>query len=172
MSSIDGEATFICPAINVFAAYNATTTSPSTPAAGKLWNYRYNVLDNFNVAAGVGVPHLWDSFAIFGPTNLGVQAAPESYLTYNAPIVPVVMAYFLSFVQTKDPNTLRAPGSPLWEAWGSAGGGTTQSRRIVLETNATRMEVVGGDEMARCGFWAGLAPRTLQKRLGEEEEER
>lgn len=162
-----GETTFICPAINVFDAYNTTTASSNTTAAaGKLWNYRYNVLDDTNVAAGLGVPHLWDSYAIFGPANLGTQVAPEGYLTYNAAIVPVVMAYYLSFVQTKDPNPLRAAGSPAWEAWGS--GGNTPSR-LVLETNATRMEVVPADQMARCGFWEGLAPRTLQKRWGEEE---
>lgn len=149
-----GEATFICPAINVLAAY--LTSSNATDA--QLWNYRYNVLDQTNVAQGLGVPHLWESYAVFGPTNLNSAAgAPASYLTYNAEIVPVVMSYFLSFVQTHDPNPLRAPGSPLWADW-------TGARRMVLETNDTRMEDVGGEQMARCQFWAGLAPRTQQKR--------
>ncbi|KAI3401962.1 hypothetical protein diail_6522, partial [Diaporthe ilicicola] len=161
-----GEATFICPAISLFAAYTkvATANNANTPGAA-LWLYRYNVIDNTNAAAGVGVPHLWESYAVFGPTNLASNNVPESYLTYNAPIVPVVMDYFLSFVQTRDPNPLRAAGSPAWGSWGSsflagAGGNGT---RLVLETNNTRMEPVEGAQAARCDFWAGLAPRTQQK---------
>lgn len=161
-----GEATFICPAISILSAYRVASANADT----QLWNYRYNVLDNNNVAAGLGVPHLWESFAIFGPANLGGQTAPESYLTYNAEIVPIVMDYFLSFVQTKDPNPLKNAASPQWNDWGVTG--TTNGSRIVLETNNTRMEVVEGAQMERCAFWAGLAPRTQQKkRSGDEEEE-
>lgn len=159
-----GEATFICPAINVLAAYLTSATASNTDV--NLWYYRYNVLDNNNVAAGVGVPHLWDSFAILGPNNLGMQTPPDSYLTYNAPIVPVVMGYYLSFIQTHDPNVLRAPGSPAWDEWGTAG---KNGSRLVLETGNTRMEIVPTDQTDRCAFWAGLAPRTLQKRLDEDD---
>lgn len=161
-----GEATFICPAISLFSAYTQAASSrgdTATPAS--LWLYRYNVVDNDNAAAGVGVPHLWESYAVFGPTNLASNDVPDSYLTYNAPIVPVVMSYFLSFVQTRDPNPLRAPGSPIWESWTApllaAPGGN--GSRIVLETNNTRMEPVEAAQATRCQFWAGLAPRTQQK---------
>lgn len=152
-----GEATFICPAINVLAAYLTVSGGTNT----KLWNYRYNVQDQTNVAQGLGVPHLWESYAVFGPTNLNNANPPASYLTYNAEIVPVVMNYFLSFIQTHDPNPLRAAGSPEWEDWSAAG---TNGSRIVLETNNTRMEDVGSAQMARCQFWAGLAPTTQQKK--------
>ena len=80
------------------------------------------------------------------------------------PIVPVVMDYFLSFIQTRDPNPLRAPGAPVWESWGTpllVGSGN--GSRIVLETNNVRMEPVEAAQAARCEFWAGLAPRTQQK---------
>lgn len=157
-----GEATFICPAINILAAYQAASNSS---ADLPLWNYRYNVLDQINEAQGLGVPHLWESYAVFGPSNLAGAAPPQSYLTYNAQMVPVVMDYFLSFVQTHDPNPLRSPDSPLWARWGAAAGATNGSR-IVLETNATRMEAVGDDQAARCAFWEGLAPQTQQRRRG------
>lgn len=150
-----GEATFICPAITLLAAYQSLDANATTP---QLWNYRYNVLDDNNVAQGLGVPHLWESYAVFGPRNLANAAAPESYLTYNAEMVPLVMGYFLSFVMAHDPNPVRAVGAPVWEAWGTTG------QRIVMETNATRMEVVGDEQKARCAFWAGLAERTQQKR--------
>lgn len=156
-----GEATFICPAINIFAAYQAAAAAANnaTAAAAPLWNYRYNVIDLSNNASGLGVPHLWESYAVFGPANLGGAPAPESYLTYNAEIVPVVMDYFLSFVQTHDPNPLRTPGAPAWNTWGSG-----QGNRILLQTNATQMETVDLAQTARCQFWEGLTPRTQQKR--------
>lgn len=153
-----GEATFICPAVTILSAYRLASGNTDT----QLWNYRYNVIDNANAAAGLGVPHLWESFAVFGPTNLGGQTAPTSYLTYNAEMVPIVMEYFLSFVQTKNPNPLRNAGSPEWSDWGATG--TTNGTRLVLETNNTRVEVVDGAQMERCAFWAGLAPRTQQKK--------
>ncbi|PSR77693.1 acetylcholinesterase [Coniella lustricola] len=163
-----GEATFICPAINILDAY-LTAANATDNSAVQLWNYRYNVLDATNVAAGLGVPHLWESYAVFGPSNLGGAAAPTSYVTYDAEIVPVVMAYFLSFVQTHDPNVLRSAGSPAWESWGSgnATGGSGSSAmpsRIVLETNNTRMESLEVAQMARCAFWAGIAPEMQQKK--------
>lgn len=158
-----GEATFICPAVTVLSAY--LTAAAATAATAPLWSYRYNVVDENNAAAGLGVPHLWESYAVFGPSNLGPAAPPQSYLTYNAAIVPLVMRYFLSFIQTHDPNPLRSAGAPVWDAWGSAGAGTAGNlSRIVIETNATRMETVGADQVARCQFWAGLAPRTQQKK--------
>lgn len=155
-----GEATFICPAINILTAYE---TAANNSAAAPLWNYRYNVVDQSNNASGLGVPHLWESYAVFGPANLGGQGPPESYLTYNAEVVPLVMHYFLSFVQARDPNPLRAPGAPSWDQWGAAPGGAGGSR-IVLQTNATQMEVVDAAQKARCQFWEGLTPRTQQKR--------
>ncbi|ROW11572.1 hypothetical protein VMCG_01276 [Cytospora schulzeri] len=163
-STAYGEATFICPAISILKAYaaqgrsgNDTDTSTDSGSGSgndtKLWLYRYNVLDDDNAARGLGVPHLWESYAVFGPANLAGQAAPQSYLTYNAPVVPVVMDYFLSFVRTRDPNTLRAPGAPAWGAWGAWGGdaaaAATNGTRLVLETNNTRMEEVGGAQAAR-----------------------
>lgn len=174
-SAAYGEATFICPAISIMGAYQDPARGNNSSGGGdddddddtQLWLYRYDVADDDNTAAGVGVPHLWESYAVFGPGNLGDEAAPESYLTYNAPIVPVVMDYFLSFVRARDPNVLRAPGAPAWERWGLLDGNGTvggNGTRLVLETNNTRMEEVDGALAARCQFWAGLAPRTQQKK--------
>lgn len=162
-STAYGEATFICPAISILGAYANASAGAAAP---RLWLYRYNVLDDDNVANGLGVPHLWERYAVFGPASLAGEAAPPSYLTYNAPVVPLVMGYFLSFVRTGDPNALRAPGAPVWGAWGSLGDGDgdgANGTRIVIETNNTRMEEVGPAQALRCRFWKGLAPRTQQK---------
>ncbi|KAJ5219209.1 uncharacterized protein N7498_001308 [Penicillium cinerascens] len=60
-----GESTFTCPGIEI-ASSLATHLSPL-----KTWNYRYNVWDAQNEAAGLGVPHVAEKPAIFGPGNSG-----------------------------------------------------------------------------------------------------
>ncbi len=63
-----GEATFICPALN---SLDAHADNGSRTAAASQWGYRYNVHDAANDAAGLGVPHLFEAAAIFGPDNIG-----------------------------------------------------------------------------------------------------
>jgi len=163
-----GEATFICPNVNILngisksASTSTLSTHPAntqqvpltnakniTTSTPRLFAYRYNVQDDDNTAMGIGVPHIFDSPAIFGPGNC---PTPRSYWTYNAPIVPVFMAYHISFVLSLDPNTHRRRGSPVWETWG----GTDDMRRLVVETGDTRMEHVSGEEAERCEFWLGM----------------
>ena len=87
-------------------------------AQPRAWGYRYNVADELNAAAGLGVPHLFESWAIFGPDN--VPGAPRSYYTYNAGVVPLVMDYWISFVRTLDPSALCGGD---WEPWEEEDGG-------------------------------------------------
>ena len=77
------------------------------------WNYRYNVEDPAQMQRGLGVPHTTEISAIWGPVNT-YGAAPASYNKgkSNAWIVPMIQSYWLSFIRTLDPNTLRAKGSP------------------------------------------------------------
>ncbi|KAK3936069.1 lipase 1 [Diplogelasinospora grovesii] len=166
-----GEATFICPTVNVLNTLqhssdsslkynNAGSGGSGSGSAGPgpgIWSYRYNVYDSENTAEGLGVQHLFEAAAVFGPDN--INGARRSYWTYNAPIVPVVMSYWISFVRTLDPNIYRSPGSPNWEKWGA------DMNRLVMETGNTHMETVGkgvegpggeGGELERCRFWEGL----------------
>ncbi|KAK0751579.1 Alpha/Beta hydrolase protein [Schizothecium vesticola] len=123
-----GEATFICPTSFLLSAVRHS----------RRYAYRYNVRDDEVVAAGLGVPHLFEAAAVFGPDNIGGHAV-ASYKTYNRAIVDVVQGYWISFVRGLDPNLYRRRGSPRWEVWGE-GRGT----RMVLETGKSGMEVVGG----------------------------
>ncbi|KAK7941069.1 acetylcholinesterase [Apiospora aurea] len=164
-----GETTFICPAVHVLSAYhtqqekadperdgNGNGNGNNSASPGGVWGYRYNVADAVNAALGIGVPHLFESFAIFGPNN--VPGAPESYYTYNAPMVPLVMDYWISFVRALDPNPFRSPGAPAWEQWGAG------KRRLLLETGKTAMESTPKEQRARCDAWRELAPVMRQKR--------
>ncbi|KAK5129982.1 hypothetical protein LTR08_002575 [Meristemomyces frigidus] len=154
-----GENTFICPGIEMSNSLS-TFNSPA-----EVWNYRYNVQDQQNIAAGLGVPHVSEKPAIWGVNNTG-PCDGCSYETYNAAIVPVMMSYWLSFVVSLNPNTHKDPSAPYWAPWvaGSEGygNGTDEVQRIVIETNATRMETVPSAQLKRCEFWLSLANVTEQ----------
>jgi len=144
-----GEATFVCPSVNVLNFLHPNTTR---------FAYRYNVQDHENAAAGLGVPHLFEAAAIFGPDNIGGHAR-QSYRSYNAPVVSVVMAYWISFVRSLDPNPYRERNSPLWGGWRGPG----REQRLVLETGDVRMESIDEEEKERCAFWLALGEVLEQK---------
>lgn len=145
-----GESTFTCPGIEITSSL-ATYLSPL-----KAWNYRYDVHDAQNETAGLGVPHVSEEPAIFGPGNAGV-CNNCSYMTYNKPIVPIVMDYWISFILTLDPNTYKNPAAPEWKPWGSSGG-----QRLKFQLNSTAMESVSASQKGRCDIWKGLA-RTMEQ---------
>lgn len=140
-----GESTFTCPGIEITSSL-ANHLSPL-----KAWNYRYNVWDAATANEGLGVPHVAEKPAIFGPGNTG-PCNGCSYKTYNKPMVPIVMDYWISFILSLDPNTYRNPAAPEWMPWSAEGG-----RRLRFQLNATGMENVPGSQMNRCSMWKQLA---------------
>ncbi|KAI0175626.1 alpha/beta-hydrolase [Hypoxylon sp. FL1284] len=148
-----GEATFVCPAAYVLDAYAGK--------GNKAWGYRTNIFDAVNAAQGLGVPHIWESWAVFGPdSQRGVGLGPASFYSYAADTVPLVMDYWLSFVRTLDPSALRTPGAPVWEAW--SGGADDARSRLVFQSGNFTMEDVDPAQRRRCEFWRGLADQTKQ----------
>ncbi|KAI1489283.1 Alpha/Beta hydrolase protein [Biscogniauxia mediterranea] len=156
-----GEATFICPASHILGAH-----ARRRRRAGGAWGYRYDVHDDELAAQGLGVPHLFESWAVWGPDSInGPGGAPASYYTYNAAVVPLVMDYWLSFVRALDPSALRGEGASDWEPWEEDLG---EPRRLLVSSgdgNATTasMEEVSQAEEDRCQFWKMLAPFTQQR---------
>jgi len=144
-SAAYGEAVFICPG-NLISGSYATFLSPS-----QVWNYRYNVLQDEYVAAGFGVFHVSEIVAVFGIANPADNVG-SSYLTYNADTIPVVMNYWISFVRALSPNTYKYADAPSWESFGNGTGS-----RLMIQTNATQMEMVPQDQTDRCAFWKGLS---------------
>ncbi|KAI1504392.1 Alpha/Beta hydrolase protein [Biscogniauxia marginata] len=161
-----GEATFICPASHILSSH-ARRRQREQRGRGRAWGYRYDVRDDDNTAQGLGVPHLFESWAVFGADSVrGPGGAPPSYYTYNAPVVPLVMDYWLSFVRALDPDPLRNAGAAGWEPW--EGNDTTAVRRLLMSSGSangttTGMEDVPPDEAGRCEFWKMLAPFTQQR---------
>ncbi|KAI8962706.1 alpha/beta-hydrolase [Daldinia sp. FL1419] len=155
-----GEATFICPTNNILSAYTRRRDNSL-----RAWSYRYDVYDQINAAEGVGVPHIWESWAVFGPdSQQGPGGGPASYYDQAAPVVPWVMDYWISFVRTLDPSTLRTPGAPVWALWDAEGNGTTSGERLLMQIGNFSMETVPDDQWERCDFWKGLATGLQQRK--------
>ncbi|KAI5799351.1 triacylglycerol lipase-like protein [Pyronema domesticum] len=142
-----GESTFICGGLMI---------SGALARHHNVWNYRYGVLDETNVAEGLGVPHTWILPAVFGVGYAGSSGVGSSYEAKDASIVPVVKHYHISFVRTLNPNKLRAPGTPVWDDFSQKG------QRLLLQTNATGMENIQRDQVARCAYWTRIGARLEQ----------
>ncbi|KUI59697.1 Lipase 1 [Cytospora mali] len=142
-----GDSTFTCPGNTMAESMSSFYDSY------KVWDYRYNVLDPSILAEGFGVPHTFETSAIFGPGYAG--SASESYYTINAEIVPVIMSYYVSFIRSLNPNTYRYQGSPAWETWGDLGNG--RGFRLKIQTNDTVMEEVPQQLADRCSLWRELS---------------
>ncbi|KAJ5312889.1 hypothetical protein N7508_003719 [Penicillium antarcticum] len=142
-STAYGEIRYICPGIDMSTVYAAAGV-PS-------WNYHYAVTDTEHENSGVGTPHTIEVNAIWGPDYTG-GGAPASYTTSNAAIVPLMQAYWTSFIRSLDPNRHRLKSSPEWQTWEQDGG----HQRIFIRTNETRMETVPLDQRARCDYLIGI----------------
>ncbi|KKA26755.1 hypothetical protein TD95_000866 [Thielaviopsis punctulata] len=135
-----GDSIFTCPML-------LSTQAGSGPS---IWVYRYNVTDENEAALGLGVPHGADLPAFFGPSS---TSSPQSYFTYNALMVELVMRYMISFARTKNPNTLEQEADKLqeWPQWRS-----DRRTRQVFELGNVRTEQLGDDVQQRCRDWGGL----------------
>lgn len=158
-----GEATFNCPGDIMIEAL-------AKKAANQTWNYFTAIEDKQFEAIGLGTPHLVESTAIFGPGQ-DQPCNDCSFETYNAPIVPIIMDYMISFVKTLDPNALKNGAAPVWETWASSENedwsdwkqdNDISGRRITFKTNDTVMETTPVDEVVRCNLWNSLAPEMQQ----------
>ena len=152
-----GEATFVCPTNSILNSLNSLN-SASASKPKPIWSYRFNVRDDIYVSLGLGVPHVLETTAVMGgPGMLPDTASSASFSTYNAPMVPVVMKYWLSFVRSLDPNVHKDADAPVWEPWGSS------QRRLLLQTGGSVMETVDQGQSDRCRFWQSLASSMNQR---------
>jgi carboxylesterase type B len=128
-----GEAVFICPGLEI-ASDQSHYNSPK-----KVWNYRYNVQDAAEIALGYGVPHVSENPAIWGvgPTGSSIGVG-GSYSSYNAPIIPVIMSYYINFIKYLDPNGIRP--NPVLPQWNNLNRGLGQ-QRLLFELNHTSMRM-------------------------------
>ncbi|KAL4872176.1 hypothetical protein BDV12DRAFT_211123 [Aspergillus spectabilis] len=157
-SNAYGELRYNCPGIAMSSAY----TMANIPS----WNYHYSVQDPEDEASGLGVYHVVELNAIWGPENMCFSEnvgspPPDSYWTSNAPIIPVMQGYWTSFIRSFDPNMYRHPGSPRWETWRGERGGEG-FRRLFIRTGETRMESIPADQRERCEYLISIGVELTQ----------
>jgi acetylcholinesterase len=151
LSQIYGDMAFSCPVLE-FATQLSSAGVP-------VYLFRTHILDTVEVVAGYIVPHTWELQAVWGPeysTNFVALPGARSYSVgeANRPSVMEVQKYWLSFASTSGhPNMFREENSPVWHDFSSG-------KRLVLQTNATRMEEIPLEEFDRCTFWSGVSSRT------------
>lgn len=110
------------------------------------WHYRYNLLDETpdgTADRGLFSPHTHELYTIWGRNatdggDPGCFALPSSDPLSCTPALDIVQSYWISFVRTLDPNTLKLPDAPTWESWS-----VTSPRRIVLNSRNATMETQG-----------------------------
>lgn len=151
ISDAYGDMRYMCPGIYISGMINHF-------GMPKSWNYRYNVEDPEQMAEGLGVRHTVEVAAIFGPENM--LGAPASYFAgeKNAPAVPVVQAYWSSFIRTFNPNRFKAAGAVEWKPWNDVA-----KQRIVFETaGETDMEKISDDLQKKCKYFWSIGPDIRQ----------
>ncbi|KAI1100539.1 alpha/beta-hydrolase [Jackrogersella minutella] len=146
VSNVYGDMRYMCPGLYISSAMTQY-------GVGSSYNYRYNVLDPQLVAEGYGVPHTIELAAIWGPQNTN-GSPPTSYVANgtNVEVIPVIQAYWTSFIRTYDPNTYRYPGSATWEKWDRG-----EQNRLLFQTGGkTTMENVDQDTRTHCQYFSSI----------------
>ncbi|RKF65862.1 Cholinesterase [Erysiphe neolycopersici] len=155
-----GESTFTCPGLLISSAFY-NYSSGSEDSLIPIYHYHYNVQDKYLLSIGRGVPHVFELRALFNTYD----PKTSSYATYNAPIVPQVRDYWINFVTRKNPNRVLNDNSGnqsnmYWTPWGTDSKGLQKEQRLLIQTNATRMENVSSKELERCQFWNEVIDET------------
>lgn len=146
-SLVYGEMRYTCPGIYLSSAYDRAGVKG-------IWNYRYDVSEDFLISAGYGTTHTAEQQAIFfGPGSHDSYRPGHS----NANIVPVIQAYWASFIRSYDPNAHRFKGAPKWEQWTQKG-----VDRLLFKVDGTRMETVSSQQQERCAYLSGIGPSIEQ----------
>ncbi|KAI1459741.1 alpha/beta-hydrolase [Annulohypoxylon moriforme] len=146
VSNVYGDMRYMCPTLYISSAMTKYGVSSA-------YSYRYNVEDPMQVAEGLGVPHTVELSAIWGPQNTN-GSPPKSYVSNgtNIEVIPVIQAYWTSFIRTFDPNTFKDPSSATWEKWDAS-----KENRLLFETGGvTTMENVDDDTKAHCQYFASI----------------
>lgn len=148
-----GEATFKCPGLLI--------AESMVNANQNVWSYHFNQGVPALETAGFGVAHNTDLGAIFGP-NVGpstgffdVEDDIEDSILFgafsgsDAPVVPIMMDYIISFTRSLNPNTYKSASAPVWNQIGTSG----SLERVLVQNVGSQMEAIPNDFQSRCAFW-------------------
>ncbi|KIK03015.1 hypothetical protein K443DRAFT_95874 [Laccaria amethystina LaAM-08-1] len=144
----------------IAAIERRTLMGESFAPHSNVWTYRYNQPNP--TFPGFGVHHAAENWMMFRGTNTRLNGT-----TIFTPMSPIstafaeeLIAYWLSFVRSGNPNTYRLTRSPTWSRYAKA-----NRVRIVLQEDPAQivsrsgsvLEVEGEEEAGRCALVGTLA---------------
>ncbi|ESK95943.1 hypothetical protein Moror_972 [Moniliophthora roreri MCA 2997] len=153
---VTGESILICARNIVGGVYSQ---------AIKAWTYRYNQPNP--TSGSTTVAHAAENWMMFLGTNTGVNGT-----TTFTPMKPVetafaeeLIAYWLSFVRSGDPNRFKLSRSPFWPEYTLTGPPENVKQRIVLQQDPSNTTIRSGsfietepaNESRRCQVVASKA---------------
>ncbi|KAI0696529.1 alpha/beta-hydrolase [Cytidiella melzeri] len=120
----------------------------------KTYVYRYNTANP--TGGNTIVWHASENWMMFDGTNTGFNGT-TTFSTLNSSenaFAAELIAYWLSFVRSGDPNTFKLPRAPEWPTYSAE-----TSQRIVLtegtaDTTGSTVEAIPSKERERCAFVA------------------
>ncbi|KAK0222838.1 alpha/beta-hydrolase [Armillaria nabsnona] len=120
------------------------------------WTYRYNQPNPTSGSPNI-VAHAAENWMMFLGSNTGYNGSAtfSSMTPEETAFSEELIAYWLSFVRAKDPNTFKLERSPVWDRFS-----LDEKRQIVLQQDSATMsgsfvELADEKEVARCQFVAG-----------------
>ncbi|KAE9388233.1 alpha/beta-hydrolase, partial [Gymnopus androsaceus JB14] len=147
---ITGESVFICSVPLMGDSFDS--------AGAAVWAYRYNE-PNPSLGSPV-VAHSAESWMMFRGTNTRNNGTSQwsSLSQEDNAFSQELIAYWLSFVRSGDPNIYRLAGTPRWEQYSMG-----ERKWLVLQKkstgNGSYMEAEPEKERQRCEFVAGKVER-------------
>ncbi|KAK0444039.1 alpha/beta-hydrolase [Armillaria borealis] len=119
------------------------------------WTYRYNQ-PNPTSGSPTIVAHGAENWMMFLGSNTGYNGSAtfNSMTPEETAFSQELIAYWLSFVRAKDPNTFKLERSPVWDRFS-----LDEKRQVVLQQNSATtsgsfVELADEKEVARCQFVA------------------
>ncbi|KAF9449740.1 alpha/beta-hydrolase [Macrolepiota fuliginosa MF-IS2] len=152
--TLTGDAGFRCTRPIMASAWDAAGTNT--------WTYRFNQADpNYQTPE---VTHGADVYLMFRGSHIGDDGV-TTFIPLNTTETAFskeLIAYWLSFVHTLNPNAHKLERAPVWPQFTADGRErvvlTAASNSVDADTvSGSGIEVEGEDEVRRCGIVAGLA---------------
>ncbi|KAK0214085.1 alpha/beta-hydrolase [Armillaria fumosa] len=124
------------------------------------WTYRYNQ-PNPTSSNPTTVAHAAENWMMFLGSDTGYNGSTtfSSMTPKETAFSQELIAYWLSFVRAKNPNTFKLERSPVWDHFS-----LDEKRQIVLQQNSAMtsgsfIELADEKEVTRCQFIAGKVER-------------
>ncbi|RDB26221.1 Acylcarnitine hydrolase [Hypsizygus marmoreus] len=152
LQTVTGDVTLRCARTILASAYSSGHVTA--------WTYRYNQRNP--TSSGTGVGHAAENWMMFRGTNTGINGTTTftSMTSAEMSFAEELIAYWLSFVRTGNPNVHKLARSPVWPTYTSS-----HRARMVLQqetpsssgSSGSVVELEGKPETERCNVIASQA---------------